>query len=362
MTRRILIDRRENIGDLVLTIPLIRALRQALPDAHLAALVNSYNAPVLEGNADLDAVYVYTKGKHAGSWLATLQARLAQAWRLWQLRRQHFDDVLLPDPRYSLRNIRLARFVLAGRPNTRIVGFEETEHGVATGLDVVISKTDTDHLHQAQFMFLALKAFGIDAVPAHTPPCVVFARKRSVATANQSAPSAVPISIGLHISARKPSQRWPAASFVELAKLIQAHDGACLKLFWSPGTTDDLLHPGDDTKAAQILTALAPSAQSAHPHPGDPQAIAAVPTASLRELIDGLSEIDMLVCADGGALHIAAGLGKPIVALFGDSEIKRWHPWGVPFRTLQKPSLDVADIPVEEVFAAVMSLRAECHA
>ncbi len=359
MSRRILIVRRENIGDLVLTTPLIRALRQAMPEAHLAALVNSYNAPVLEGNADLDAVYVYTKGKHAGSPIAALQARLAQAWRLWQLRRQHFDDVLLPDPRYSLRNIRLARFVLAGRPNTQVIGFEDTEGGNASGLDVVISKADTDQLHQAQFMFLAVTAFGIDTPPANTPPCVVFARKRSVATTDQPTPRAAPISIGLHISARKPSQRWPAASFVALARLIQAHDGARLKLFWSPGATDDLLHPGDDTKAAQILAAFATSAQ---PQAAGRPAIEPMPTASLRELIDSLSEVDMLVCADGGALHIGAGLGKPIVALFGDSETKRWHPWGVPFRTLQKPSLDVADIPVDEVFAAVMSLRAECHA
>ena len=54
---RILVIRRDNIGDLVCTLPLFRALRRQLPEAHLAALVTSYTAAVLDGNPDLDAIY-----------------------------------------------------------------------------------------------------------------------------------------------------------------------------------------------------------------------------------------------------------------------------------------------------------------
>ena len=69
---KILVIRRDNIGDLVCTTPLIVALRQRFPQAWLGAWVNSYNAPVLDGNPDLDQVFVYTKGKHR----ATLDAEL----------------------------------------------------------------------------------------------------------------------------------------------------------------------------------------------------------------------------------------------------------------------------------------------
>lgn len=41
---KILIIRRDNIGDLICTTPLFEAIRQHYPDAYLAALVNSYNA------------------------------------------------------------------------------------------------------------------------------------------------------------------------------------------------------------------------------------------------------------------------------------------------------------------------------
>ena len=60
-TPNILVIRRDNIGDLVCTTPLITALRQRFPKAWIGALVNSYNARVLDGNPDQDEVFIYTK-------------------------------------------------------------------------------------------------------------------------------------------------------------------------------------------------------------------------------------------------------------------------------------------------------------
>ena len=81
---KILVIRRDNIGDLVCTTPLLAALRRAKPGAWIGALVNSYNAPVLERNPDVDAVIPYRKLKHLepGDWaLAALGERAAAFWR-----------------------------------------------------------------------------------------------------------------------------------------------------------------------------------------------------------------------------------------------------------------------------------------
>ena len=83
-----------------------------------------------------------------------------------------------------------------------------------------------------------------------------------------------------------------------------------------------------------------------------------VPTHRLDELIAALALCDRVVCADGGAMHIAAALGKPIVCLFGDSDAARWRPWGVPYELLQPPSRNVADIVVENVMQAYQRLCA----
>lgn len=339
MPRRILIIRRDNIGDLILTTPLITALRRALPDAYLAALVTSYNASVLEGNPALNAVHIYTKGKHAHGFFNMLGERLKQLLLFIKLRRESFDDIVLAEMGYLPRNIRLAHFIRGANKATRIIGFEHA-NGQCAGLDVVISKADTDNLQQAQYIFLLARAFGIDTTPLNVPPCVVYPTHTS-----RPKPFAGKTRIGIHISARKPSQQWSAESFVALIQLLNYK--AELTLFWSPGATDDPLHPGDDAKAATILDALKQFAINITPNP----------TTTLRDLINQMALVDMVVCADGGALHVAAGLGKPVVALFGDSEVKRWHPWGVSYVALQKPSLTVADISPEEVFAAIVQLN-----
>ena len=114
---RILVIRRDNIGDLVCTTPLLAALRARHPGAHIAALVNSYNAGVLEGNPDVDAIYSYTKLKHrAGgeSWWSVLVHRYRM---IAALRRAGFDYVLLGKSTFD-------RHGLALRSEERRVGKE----------------------------------------------------------------------------------------------------------------------------------------------------------------------------------------------------------------------------------------------
>ena len=51
-------------------------------------------------------------------------------------------------------------------------------------------------------------------------------------------------------------------------------------------------------------------------------------------------------------MHIAAGLGKPIACFFGDSDVARWRPWGVPHMVIKAESGRVEDIELEEVVDA----------
>ena len=353
MSRRILLLRRENIGDLILTTPLLHALRVHLPAAYLVALVNSYNAPVLAGNADLDQVFVYTKGKHAGSFMEAIGARVAQARLLWRLRAMRFDDVVLAEPTYTPRNIRTASFILGNplfpgrRPGTRIIGFEHDD-GQSAGLDVIASKADMDGLHMAQIIMRLAKPFGIVEAPEPAMRCRVAGGARAALADTDK------LIIALHISARKPSQRWTVEQFAELARRLHAAYRVRFRVFWSPGDEHNLLHPGDDQKAQALQRNLQTSEQSEPPMDAE-----FVPTQHLPDLIAAMANVDLVVCADGGAMHIAAGLTKPIVALFGDSDPVRWRPWGVLNRVLQAPSREAADITVTQVLAAVAEIATE---
>ncbi len=102
---RLLLLRRDNIGDLVCTTPLIDALRAQLPHAWLGALVTTYNAAVLARNPALDEVFAYEKLKHrSGGLLSHFRTHLAQ---IAQLRSRKLDCVLVPAT--TARSLKLAR-------------------------------------------------------------------------------------------------------------------------------------------------------------------------------------------------------------------------------------------------------------
>ena len=321
---KILVFRRDNIGDLVLTMPVFGALRTRFADARIEALVNSYNGPVLERQPEVDAVHAYTKTKHSASrWEAFTDwtGRLSQ---FAALRRARFDYVVVATPGFHPRQVRQARLL---RPR-HVVAFVPPGRRVR-GVDLPVVYAGPG-AHHCDDTFRILEPFGITG-PAPQP---------RLSHDGRDAPRFPPRMVGVHVSARRPRSRWPESSFVTLMRELHARHGVRFRLFWAPGPEEDPRHPGDDAKAARIVAAVRDVP------------VEAMPTRTLKGLVDGLASCDALVCSDGGAMHIAAALGKPILCFFGDSPAAQWHPRGVPYRLLQPPSCDAADVSIGEALAA----------
>lgn len=324
--KSILLIRRDNIGDLVCTTPLITALRVRYPKSRVGVLANSYNAPVLEGNPDIDDVHVYRKLKHLGhdnGALAALRERIAM---LWALRRRKLDLVVVAAGPRDSRGTRLARML--------------SPH------QILFSENAVPGQHEVERTFTAAHQAGVSgpipSVRVISNPANVEKTRQQIAKAVEDPGGRL---VGLHISARRVAQRWPAERFAELATALHEKHGAATMLFWSPGNQDDSQHPGDDNKAKAIQDLMAGKAKL-------------IPwrTTELHTLIAGLAACDAVVCSDGGAMHIAAGLGKPIACFFGDSDVARWRPWGVPHIVMQAGSGRVEDIETKEVVEAVGEL------
>ena len=306
--------RRDNIGDLVCTTPLIAALRAKLPRAWLGALVTTYNAEVLAGNAALDEIFVYEKLKHrSGGLLSHLRTRLAQMSRL---RAQGLDFVLVPAP--SPQSLKIAR-------------------GLKPGEVVAAATAAPANLHEVERSFAVGKAFGVTGKPG---PMRIFPDPAKVSELRKQLGEGPHIAV--HISARRPAQRWPLERYAQLI----AHLSTAQKviLLWAPGPRDDPRHPGDDEAA----TAVSGAAKNDRVRP--------LATPDLKTLIAALALADRVVCPDGGAMHLAAALGKPVVALFGDAPVERWRPWGVPHRVVRPESRNLADLPLEPVLEALAAL------
>jgi len=335
---KVLVVRRDNIGDLVCTTPLFSALRRQFPQGWIGALVNSYNAPVLDRNPDLDGVMAYTKLKHlAGGQgaLAALGSRLAM---LWRLRRMRLDAVVLATPDFVPRLARLARW-LAPR---QVVGFSDGSRSAARMLDWSVPVADMQGLHEVERVFSLAARFGI---AGKAPALRLTPDPQLVRKAAGGFDAGPRLKVAVHITARRPKQRWPAERFAELIARVHARHDASVMLLWFSGALDDPRHPGDNDKAREVQRLLAGKAP-----------LVAYGTGQLPELIGALAACDVVITPDGGALHLAAGLGKPVVALFGDSAPERWRPWGVAQRVLQPRTRDVADLSVAEVADAFADL------
>ena len=337
MSLRILVIRRDNIGDLVCTTPLLTALRARHPDAHLAALVNSYNVGVLEGNPDLDAIHSYTKLKHRAdgeSWWSVLVHRYRM---IAALRRASFDYVLLGKSTFDHHGLALARQV---RPR-HIVGIPPDAGQSAGGITHPVAPAPFAQGHEVEAIMKLGAPLGVDTPPG---PARVYASPARVAEWRNRFPALAQPKpwIALHISARQSRRLWAVERFVELARAL-ARGGAGIVLAWAPGGSDDPRHPGDDERAARIATRVGPEVP-----------LIPAKTASLGDLIAVLSQCRGFIGADGGAMHIAAGLALPVVALFEDmpDKIRHWHPWHVPYEIVSSGPDDVAGVTVDQVAQA----------
>jgi ADP-heptose:LPS heptosyltransferase len=323
--RSILVVRRDNIGDLVCTTPLFAALRRTYPQAWIGALVNSYNAAVLDRNPDIDEVLVYTKLKHLDPGQSAL-GTLARRFRdLWGLRRRRLDCVVLATPLYVPRTLALARALAPAR----IVGFTEQKLREVTG-------------HEVERVFALAAELGIEGP---IPPLKVVPDPLLVERARAAFGAAARrLKVGVQISTRRLAQQWPAERFVELVQRLDAL-GTASMLLWSPGPREHPRHPGDDEKAIGISNQLSGI-----------KSFVAYRAGPLPELVGALAACDAVITSDGGAMHLAAALGKPIVCFFGDMAPEQWRPWGVPHRVLRPESRSAADIGVEQTLTALREL------
>ena len=325
-TPRILIIRRDNIGDLACTTPLLASLRAQLPNAWLGALVTTYNAEVLARNPALDEIFVYEKLKHrSGGLFRHLKNRLGQ---LSRLRQQRFDCVLVPAP--SPQSLRLARSLKPGQV-------------IAAPLNFPVG------MHEVERAFGVGRSLGVTGRPGALR---VFPDAEKIRELQQAL-GAGPFT-AVHISARRPAQRWPLTRYAALAAQL-SKQGRVL-LLWAPGAKDNPGHPGDDEAAQQVLGMMSKANLIDGAYAPNTAAVVPVATPDLKTLIAALSLADRVVCPDGGAMHLAAALGKPVVALFGDSPVPRWRPWGVAHRVLRPESGDLADLALEPVLEALLAL------
>lgn len=334
--QRILVVLPNWYGETLFATPFLRLLRQQQPEAFLATLGSPRCREVLAHHPGLDAIIDYDeRGTHRS---------LLAKWRLArQLRRERFDAAFI-----LRRSLSRTVFVaLAGIP-TR-VGTANPKTG---WLLTHRAPTPVAPLHKASTYLPLLEAVGLSAVPGPYEYTVTAlerrqARERLAAERADGRPLVV-----LHPGANWAHKRWPPERFAALADRLIASRGAQVAVTGGP----------DDAPLAEAITGQMRQ-----------RALVLTGRTTLRELGAVLGEAALVVANDTGVLHLAAALGRPVVALFGPTSPRLTGPLGDPARTIVLHHPDccprvpctrphhpahpgMAAISVEEVYEAAVRL------
>ncbi len=311
--KKILIIRRDNIGDLVCTTPAFAVLRESYPCAEIAALVNSYNADVLRGNPNIDHVFVYQKLKHVEGLGGRFKSLIQRLKLIARLRRWKPDVTILAKASYDRHGLGFARQIGA----TNIIGYVPKAREEAKDLpDICLETPEYAVVHEVQAVAGLLTPLGIERPMG---PLQVFPESNAVFEVARRL-THDPHRIALHISAREVERRWGNENFISFIHyILKTRKNTQILLFWSPGNANDPRHPGDDDAAQELIRVVC--------H----ERVVPMPTKNLTELIAGLSLCDAFIGTDGGAMHLAVALNKKVLAMFENKpdKLNHWHPWQV---------------------------------
>ena len=300
---RILVIRLDRIGDVVLSTPVLDALRRRFPHAFLAMLVRPECRDLVDGHPSLDAILEYDKaGRHRGA-LGT--ARFARS-----LRRYGFDTALVLHPTHRSHWIPW----LAGIPVR--IGYRRKSPWLLTRR--LPHRKQEGAQHEAAYTLELLRALGIMEAPSLPRiPVHPAAVERVEALLAPWALHGAPL-VAIHPSASGASKRWMPDRFARVADRLAAERGAQICI---------VAGPADAAAAAMVAAMRRPALNLAG-------------RLSLAELAALLRRAALLISNDSGPVHVAAAVGTPVVDIFGRNQAglsrRRWGPLGPGHIVLQK--------------------------
>ncbi|WP_028324536.1 glycosyltransferase family 9 protein [Desulfatirhabdium butyrativorans] len=302
--KRILVIRTAYIGDVVMTLPILKPLKQRFPDARISFMTSSDAASLLKNNPYVDEVlevnpFWFYSGKR-WDWLRSLRS-----WR-----RCRFD--LIIEARGDIRDLLFLVFLLrAGRKVSYAVG------GGGFVLTDIVSHPRINH--RVNYHLDLVKYLDCDVDPDNLEWDIYETAEETDCIRRILAEAGIPSSFWCaHPGSRLPLKRWMNERYAETFDRISETTGLPLVLL---GTRGDA---GNIQAICRLL--------KQRPY-------CLIGKLGLRELSGVIRRACLLVCNDSAPMHIAALVKTPTVALFGPSKSSQTGPFSPVARVVETPCM-----------------------
>ncbi|MCX7724363.1 MAG: lipopolysaccharide heptosyltransferase II [Thermodesulfovibrio sp.] len=262
------------LGDAVMSLPAVRAIRKLHPESNISILVREKIADLFIWEKSIDEIIIYKQG-FTGK-IKTIKELKSKKFKRAYLLQNALDAALIT--------------TLAGIPER--VGWNRDMRGIFLTHPVPYHAEDRK-IHHIDYFFEIPKRFNPSLLPEYpwiNPPLEERISAR-VELKNLKRPI-LAISPGAKYGDTK---RWDAQKFIEISKRFATEHGSVI-FFGSPGEDLEIKNEIENLGIYNFIG-----------------------KTSLKDLICLLSECDLLLCNDSGIMHLGYALGVPLVAIFGST-------------------------------------------
>jgi ADP-heptose:LPS heptosyltransferase len=283
----LLICRTDNIGDVVLTLPIAAYLKQHYPSLKIGFLCRGYAAPVVQYCASIDYVVALETLDDPVTWLAE----------------SGIDTIIFAKP-----DKRLAAAAKKARVRHRVGTSHRLFHWLYCNRLAHFSRVKSS-LHEAQLNFELLRPLGFDFIPELCTIPALYRLHAPRLEKMQPQLAQYGFNLILHPKSNGNGREWPIAHYTALAQLLSRDKnihawitGSENEGKWIEAKAPDLLQLSNVTNMCGKLT--------------------------LDELTLFIHSADGLIASGTGPLHVSAALGQTTLGLF--PPVKPIHPgrWG----------------------------------
>ena len=337
---KVLVIKRDKIGDLLLATPLLARLKAARPRVETHLLANDYNAWVVARNPHVDRLWIYRRARHAG------RISFGGAWQSFRqglsLRRERYDWVIVANGDESPRAIERGLAVRGAR-TVACCADPSKYPGLSDPVKPDIAR------HEIERMLALLAPMGIPlpghhVYPAYELPVESASFALGWLAERRLAPGKyVVLGLGARRAKKQPATGQVLAWSAHLKKTWNLDT----VFLWTPGKADDPLYPGDDDVAQPVLDARAPQI---HPFRGPiPEALGLMWNARTN------------LFPDSGLMHFAAASPGGVLGFFAATDVSpapaQWGPRG-PRADYLEAGESVSELPAELVYERLAKLLA----
>ena len=299
---RILITRLSHIGDCVLTLPMLAAVREKFPEAFIAWAVESPSHKLLKLHPDLDEIVLIPKG-----W-----AGKPKCWFELSKKLKSYEFDIALDPQGITKSAMLGW--LSGA-KTRIGIRGRWGRELSPYLNNRLVQTKSLHIVERSIELLAelgIATHDFQSVQTGLPVCPDSLRSIENQLENRNIDEQF---VMINPGGSWASKRWELDRFGSVASYLKRHHGLTSVIVWA----------GDDEhEMARVI------------HDFDAEASIIAPATSLTGLAALSSKALFFVGSDTGPMHIAAAMGTPCIGLYGTTRPEESGAYGSQHLAIQK--------------------------